>query len=239
MQMKSSPKSNAFTLIELLVVIAIISVLATLLLPALQQARDLAKNAGCITNMRTLTIGNTMYAKDYDDRFPRGREMPPGSYAYEFWTGSKVVSTTWFYLLQEYTSGTSAVLCPSEENPSTFAGNPAVHGEWQTSIGHNLHYICDFTYTPKIRTTNDILVPDRAMLNADTRAYAGLIATSDIQVHSLMIDGARHAGSGDGPEFNHSFVDGHVEHSMSSAPYRGWSWAGFSAESRAYWLGRR
>jgi prepilin-type N-terminal cleavage/methylation domain-containing protein len=63
-------RRQGFTLIELLVVIAIIALLASLLLPALAQAKETARSAKCRSNMRQITVGMLMYVDDNNDYFP-------------------------------------------------------------------------------------------------------------------------------------------------------------------------
>jgi len=61
---------KGFTLIELLVVMAIIAILAAMLLPALARARQQARRAVCMSNLKQIYLGLRMYAQDHNDWFP-------------------------------------------------------------------------------------------------------------------------------------------------------------------------
>jgi prepilin-type N-terminal cleavage/methylation domain-containing protein/prepilin-type processing-associated H-X9-DG protein len=75
MKERRRPARPGFTLIELLVVVAIIAILAAILFPVFHQAREKARQATCLSNLKQLGLATMMYLQDYDERYPGGPGM--------------------------------------------------------------------------------------------------------------------------------------------------------------------
>jgi len=67
---------QGFTLIELLVVIAIIAILASILFPVFSRAREKARQASCMSNLKQIGLALAMYASDFDGYLPMANYKP-------------------------------------------------------------------------------------------------------------------------------------------------------------------
>lgn len=91
----SSRGRKGFTLIELLVVIAIIAILAAILFPVFAQARDKARQASCLSNLKQGGLAMMGYAADYDDTFPMAFGVRPGTAQHYRWDFYHAVPANW------------------------------------------------------------------------------------------------------------------------------------------------
>ncbi len=100
---------RGFTLIELLVVIAIIAILAAILFPVFAKAREKARQTSCLSNMKQIGLGLTMYVQDYDGTYPP-------SYYYPWGSGGASGYMHWSAMIGPYVKNWQLFVCPSDRN---------------------------------------------------------------------------------------------------------------------------
>ena len=103
--MERNSGRKGFTLIELLVVMGIIAILAAMLMPALQRAREAAKRTSCLNNLKQIGSALSMYRKD-NDSIPEQANTPNGSH--------DEAEVSWDALWPGYIGSAALFHCPSD-----------------------------------------------------------------------------------------------------------------------------
>ncbi len=122
---------RGFTLIELLVVIAIIAILAAILFPVFAKAREKARQAACLSNMKQITLAILQYAEDWGGRMP---------FAEDYRTTPRI---SYRAVVQPYIKNVEVFHCPSADIESNLwtgqipDSRPNGTSWYQTSISIN------------------------------------------------------------------------------------------------------
>jgi len=127
---------RAFTLIELLVVIAIIAILAAMLMPALERARESARAVECVGHQKQVHLAMTMYFDDYDGAMPVAySEGVHGGSGIQWYEPQKVGGYLGIRAVPTGTRPAGPLACPSatyDDNRSNYAVLEDIFGsDWR------------------------------------------------------------------------------------------------------------
>lgn len=202
-----------FTLVELLITIAIIAILAAMLLPVLNKAREKAKAITCVNNLKQLGTAHSMYQNDYDRLV-----LPQGS-----------VGAIWFVLLFRYHNNPMLYSCPSDTFPAyKMASVGAVGTQAQydsgirltTGLTGGLSYLVNGElrfFNEYFRRSNFFKFPSKSMYASDggghynPLGYTSAVGAKDIKILRSPSNDVSKFDARHNKVINSLMLDGHID----------------------------
>ena len=153
---------KAFTLIELLVVISVIAMLTAIVMPSLRKAKAIAKRTVCLSNVRQLVLGATVYQLDFKGKFPHQyadlSKFQDGYYHYMACNAFTDTNHTdnWVNNIYPYVETKEMFLCPA--NKKLVTSDPLFAPNKDNQISYSANGVLTHLGGAKIRRTPSELV---------------------------------------------------------------------------------